>query len=194
MATPPAALFAFIAELDRLKAVLRKSRPTGLDRQENSAEHSWHVAVLALSLADACAFPVDAGHAAKLLLIHDIPEIDAGDRIVYDQSNVAEHAARELAGARRIFGLLAEPLAGELLALWQEFEAGETPEARYARAIDRMTPVLQNLSHNGLAWRENRIRTAQIVTMNEPKISPVFPQLWPEILQKLDALTPRLPD
>lgn len=194
MPTLLATLFAFQTELDRLKAVLRKSRPTGLPRQENSAEHSWQVAVLALSLANDSAIAVDAGHAAKLLLVHDIPEVDAGDHIVYDQSAAAEHAAAELDGAKRIFGLLAEPASSELFALWQEFETGESPAARYARAIDRLSPVLQNLTQNGLTWRENGIRKAQIIAMNEPKISPVFPQLWPEIIRQLDALNPPLPD
>lgn len=186
-----AALHTFIAELDRLKGILRRSYPIGLERRENSAEHSWQVAMLGMSLVQDCAFAVDACRATRMLLLHDVSEIDAGDRIVYDQSNPAERAAQEFAGAQRIFALLAAPIGQEMLALWQEFEAGQSPEARYARAIDRLTPIMQNIAHHGQSWRENGIERHQVLLLNEPKIAPVFPHLWPQLTEQISALLPQ---
>src|SRR5690349_335602 len=135
----------FILELDKLKAVTRKVRPLGLDRYENSAEHSWQLALLAYSLAPYAGAAVDLDRVIRILLVHDVGEIDTGDTMVFVEEGLKERKAGELAAVTRIFGMLPEPRGAELLALWREFEDGETPEARFAHAVDRAMPVLLNL-------------------------------------------------
>ena len=127
----------FILELDKLKGVTRKSRPLGLDRYENSAEHSWQIALLASSLAPYAASTIDINRVIGMLLVHDIGEIDTGDTIVYAEEGAAERKAAEFTAVTRIFGLLPQPQADRLMALWQEFDDAETAEARFAHAADR---------------------------------------------------------
>src|SRR6267142_3732940 len=127
----------FILELDKLKGVTRKTRPLGLDRYENSAEHSWQIAMLAASLAHYAESAIDINRVIGMLLVHDIGEIDTGDTMVFVEGGWEERKAAELAAVRRIFGMLTEEEGAGFLALWQEFEGGETPEARFARAVDR---------------------------------------------------------
>ncbi|RXZ42234.1 HD domain-containing protein [Crenobacter cavernae] len=161
---------AFILELDKLKAVLRRTKPLGLDRHENSAEHSWQVCLLALSLTDYADEPVDIDRVIRMLLVHDIGEIDVGDHIVF--SDAAQgNKGEELIAVKRIFGLLPEPRAAELLALWCEFEDNATPSARFANAMDRLMPALQNLHNDGQSWRENGIRPEQVRAKVYPKIA-----------------------
>ncbi|BEV70922.1 MULTISPECIES: HD family hydrolase [unclassified Paludibacterium] len=177
----------FILELDKLKGVTRKTRPLGLARYENSAEHSWQIALLAWSLADYAPQPVNMDHVIKLLLVHDIGEIDTGDTIVYAEGGWEERKAEELKAVRRIFGLLPAGRGAEMLALWQEFEAAQTAEARFANAADRAMPCLLNLANHGQSWRENGIRYQQVIARLQPPISEGCPALWQYMQQKLEA-------
>ena len=168
----------FILELDKLKGVTRKTRPLGLDRYENSAEHSWQIAMLALSLAHFAASPVDINRVIGMLLVHDIGEIDTGDTIVYAEEGAAERKAAELAAVQRIFGLLHEKQSATFMALWHEFENGETAEARFAHAADRAMPVLLNLANNGQSWVENGISHQRVVKRLKDPIQAGCPALW----------------
>ncbi len=127
---------AFIVEVDKLKNILRKTSPIGLERLENSAEHSWQVVLSAILFAEHANEPIDLLKVVKMLVIHDIVEIDVGDTFHYQKTESADLYARELSAAKRIFNLLEEPQSEELLALWQEFESRQTPEAKYAAAVD----------------------------------------------------------
>ncbi|WP_394841186.1 HD domain-containing protein [Pendulispora brunnea] len=168
----------FILELDKLKAVTRKTRPLGLDRYENSAEHSWQIAMLAASLAPYAQTPLNIDRVIRMLLVHDIGEIDTGDTLVYAEGGWEERKAAELAAAKRIFGLLPGPSGEAFLELWQEFERGETPEARFAHAADRAMPVLLNLANQGQSWRENGISHARVVGRIAAPIREGCPALW----------------
>jgi putative hydrolases of HD superfamily len=173
----------FVLEIDRLKAVTRKIRPRGLDRYENSAEHSWQIALLATSLAGYAAAPVSIDHVIRMLLVHDLGEIDTGDTIFFAAEGLAQRKAGELAAVTRIFGLLPPAQGDAMMALWQEFETGETAEARFAHAADRAMPVLLNLNNNGQSWRENNISYARVVG---PPIASGCPALWSYIKLQLD--------
>lgn len=175
----------FILELDQLKRVLRCSLITGGSRRENSAEHCWHFALAALVLAEHANEPVDALRAAKLGLVHDIVEIDAGDVNVYDTAARAAQAEKELAAAERLFGLLPADQAAEFRALWDEFEHGDTPEARFARALDRVLPVMLNYHTAGQAWREHGATADQVRGVNS-KIALGSEALWERIAAWLD--------
>jgi putative hydrolases of HD superfamily len=175
----------FILELDKLKGVTRKTRPLGLDRQENSAEHSWQIALLAASLAPYAPEPVNVHHVIAMLLVHDIGEIDTGDTIFYAESGLAERKLAELAAVERIFGLLPPEQAGHFLALWKEFDAAETAEARFANAADRAMPVLLNLANNGQSWRENGITHERVTARVAPPIVAGCPALWAYLERRL---------
>jgi putative hydrolases of HD superfamily len=176
----------FILELEKLKGVTRKVRPLGLDRYENSAEHSWQLAMLAVSLAYYAESTIDINRVIRMLLVHDIGEIDTGDTMVFTEGGWDERKAAELAAATRIFGMLPDGQGVGLLALWQEFERAETPEARFAHAMDQAMPVLLNLANHGQSWRENGIRCEQVVMRNGPPIQRGCPALWSYLQQKLD--------
>ncbi len=149
-----AAQLAFLLEIDRLKRVLRRTAIVGGERRENSAEHSWHLAVMAMVLAEHANEPIDLLHTIKLVLVHDIVEIDAGDTFAYDVQANLDKEERERAAADRIFSLLPDDQREELRSLWEEFDARQTPEARFANALDRLMPSLQNYVNNGGTWRE----------------------------------------
>ncbi len=168
----------FILELDKLKGVTRKTRPLGLDRYENSAEHSWQIAMLAFSLAPYADAPVDINRVIGMLLVHDIGEIDTGDTIVYAEEGAAERKAAEFVAVKRIFGMLHESQYAEYLSLWQEFEDGETDDARFAHAADRAMPVLLNLANNGQSWVENGISHQRVVKRLKDPIQAGCPALW----------------
>jgi putative hydrolase of HD superfamily len=176
----------FILELDKLKAVTRKVRPLGLDRYENSAEHSWQLALLAYSLAPHAGDPIDLDRVIRILLVHDIGEIDTGDTMVFVEEGLKERKAGELAAVTRIFGMLPEPKGAQLLALWQEFEDGETPEARFAHAVDRAMPVLLNLANEGQSWRENGISYERVVGRVRPPVQAGCPALWDYLETRLE--------
>ena len=157
----------FISEIDKLKTVLRQTTLLDDSRRENSAEHSWHVALMAFVLAEhADVDGLDIFRIVRMLLIHDIVEVDAGDTFCYDLDGMAEKAKKERQAAERIFGLLPADQADELRGLWQEFEARETPEARFANALDRLQPVMHNLQTGGNAWRRHGITREQVLERN----------------------------
>ncbi len=145
---------AFIKEIDKLKYIERKTRLFHSERHENDAEHSWHLAMMAIVLVGQSNNNVDLLKVLKMLLIHDIVEIDAGDTFLFDQQKDHVNTAEELKAAKRIFGLLPEEQAEELIQVWEEFEAGETQEAKFAKALDRFEPMLQNASNGGGTWKE----------------------------------------
>lgn len=157
---------AFLLELDKLKSVLRRSYLTHGDRRENSAEHSWHIVLAALTLAEYANEPVDIGHVIKLLLLHDVVEIDAGDTFIYDVAGKLDQHARETIAAERIFGLLPADQGELYLALWHEYEARITPEAKFARTLDRLLPVLHNCYTQGRGWQENGVHQGQVLAVN----------------------------
>jgi putative hydrolase of HD superfamily len=176
----------FILELDKLKGVTRKTRPLGLDRQENSAEHSWQIALLAASLAPYAETAIDIDRVIRMLLVHDIGEIDTGDTMVYAEGGWDERKAAELAAVTRIFGMLPEAQGAAFLALWREFEDAETPEARFAHAADRAMPVLLNLANEGQSWRENGISHERVVRRVGPPIQAGCPALWAYLEGRLE--------
>ena len=176
----------FILELEKLKGVTRKTRVVGVDRYENSAEHSWQLALLAIALARFTEAAIDVDRVVRMLLVHDVGEIDAGDMIVYAEGGWKERKAAELGAVERICGLLPEGQGADFVALWQEFERGETPEARFAHAVDRAMPVLLNLANDGQSWRENRIRYEQVVERVGPPIRAGCPALWKYLEPRLE--------
>lgn len=176
----------FILELDKLKGVTRKNRPLGLDRFENSAEHSWQIALLASSLEQYAGTSININRVIAMLLVHDIGEIDTGDTIVYMEGGWEERKEAELAAVTRIFGLLQEPQRSNFMELWLEFENAETPEARFAHAADRAMPALLNLANNGQSWRENGISHKQVINRIGPPIKAGCPALWEFLEVRLD--------
>ena len=178
----------FILELDKLKAVTRKVRPIGLERYENSAEHSWQIAIMAASLASYAESPVDIDRVISMLLVHDIGEIDAGDTMVFVEGGWEQRKAAELASVKRIFGLLPDAQGKDFLVLWQEFEDAVTSEARFAHAVDRAMPVLINLANNGGSWRENNISYERVVQRVGPEVKAGCPALWDYLAARLEAV------
>jgi putative hydrolases of HD superfamily len=181
------AIIDFIREIDRLKGVERKTKPLGLQRFENSAEHSWQLAVMALSLSRFSAKAVDVLRTIKMLLLHDIGEIDTGDTIVYATEGLEQRKKAEQDAVKRICGMLPEELEAEFVGLWLEFEAAETAEAKFAHAMDRSIPIILNLANNGQSWRENGIRCEQVVKRNGPAVEAGCPALWAYLKEELDA-------
>lgn len=144
----------FIKEIDKVKYIQRKTKLFNSNRNENDAEHSWHLAMMALILAEHANEPIDVLKVVKMVLIHDIVEIDAGDTFIYDMQKNHVNTDQERLAANRIFGLLPEEQSKDFIAVWEEFEAGLTPEAKFARTMDRLEPLLQNTSNNGGTWKE----------------------------------------
>ena len=160
------AQLAFIAEADKLKTILRASPLAAADRRENDAEHSWHLALMVVLLAEYADEPIDVGHAMKLVIIHDMIEIYAGDSPVFDPVAVLDQREREVAAAGRLFTMLPEDQAEEIRALWDEFEAAETPEARFCKGMDRLEPMLLNWLNRGGTWQmpgatESKVRARE---------------------------------
>ena len=154
----------FLLEADRLKTVLRQSPLTDGSRRENSAEHSWHLALMALVLAGHAPPGTDLSRVVAMLLLHDLVEIDAGDLFLYaDQAAQDRQAEAERAAAGRLYGLLPSPQAESLRALWDEFEERRTPEAKFARALDRLQPMLANVQVGGGTWREHGVTAPQVL-------------------------------
>ncbi len=176
----------FILELEKLKGVTRKVRPVGLDRYENSAEHSWQLAMLAVSLVRYAESSIDINRVIRMILVHDIGEIDTGDTLVFVEGGWEDRKAAEMAAVTRILGMLPEDQGAGFLALWQEFESDETPEARFARAVDRSMPVLQNLANEGESWRENGITYERVVRRIAPPIKSGCPALWDYLEVRLE--------
>lgn len=145
---------SFIKEIDKLKYIQRKTKLFNSDRHENDAEHSWHLAMMTIVLAEHSDKPIDILKVLKMVLIHDIVEIDAGDTFIYDTVKNHTNTDEELIAAKRIFGLLPCEQAEEFIAIWKEFENGMTDEAKFAKSMDRFEPLLQNTSNNGGTWTE----------------------------------------
>jgi putative hydrolase of HD superfamily len=168
---------AFILELDRLKTILRQTLLTDGSRRENSAEHSWHLALMAMVLAEHADTPLDVARVVAMLLIHDVVEIDAGDTFCYDTAGVLDQGERERLAADRLFGLLPPDQAAAMRALWEEFEARQTPEARFAVAMDRLQPLLHNLQTGGGTWQSHGIDLDRVLTRTRP-IGDGSARLW----------------
>ena len=168
----------FLREIDRLKTVVRQSPLLDRSRRENSAEHSWHLAVYALVLNEYADGPVNAGRVIKMLLLHDVVEIDAGDFPIHGGSADGRQAEREARAAARLFGLLPPPQADEFLGLWQEFEQAETEDAKFAKALDRFQPLLINIFTGGGTWTENGVSLEQVRSRYGPVIQRGAPRLW----------------
>ncbi|MGR5360026.1 HD domain-containing protein [Vibrio mediterranei] len=157
-----------LMELDKLKAVLRRTRVRCADgRFENSAEHSWHVAMMALLLQEHANEPVDIAKVVKMLLLHDMVEIDAGDTFVYDTAAYETQQQTELEAAKRLFGMLPDDQREALFSVWREFEAAESAEARFAKALDRLIPMLLNYHNDGQSWIENNVSKQQVMQVNQ---------------------------
>ncbi len=167
----------FLLEIDRLKEVLRQSYICRGLRRENSSEHSWHLAVMALVLAEHAPDRVDIARVVKMALVHDLVEIDAGDTFCYDDEGNAGKADRETAAAERIFSLLPPDQGRELRSLWEEFEARQTPDARFAASLDRLMPLLHNYHCGGKTWQEHDVPAAKVLDRNR-HIQEGSPELW----------------
>ncbi len=152
----------FLAEADRMKSITRQTFLVDGSRQETDAEHSWELALMVMALADFIPPGVNAARAMRMVVIHDLVEIDVGDSYAYDAAANAARVAREMRAARRIFGLLPEETGADLYALWCEFEARETPDARFARALDRLQPLLHGWHTQGRMWQRRGVRPDQV--------------------------------
>jgi putative hydrolase of HD superfamily len=177
----------FITELDKLKLILRRISVVGGSRLENSAEHSWHLGVMVPILAEYAPDEVDVGRVMKMLLIHDVVEIDAGDTFCFDPEANLDKEEREVRAADRLFRMLPDDQAQELRGLWDEFESGRTPEARFANAMDRLQGLLMNYGNNGGTWLEYGITREQILTRMDP-IREGAPAIWPFVLNVVDEV------
>ncbi|WP_224824697.1 HD family hydrolase [Cognatishimia sp. MH4019] len=169
---------AFLTEVDKLKSVNRGNILTDRSRPENSAEHSWHVALFALVMADQADARVDLARVIQMLLIHDIVEIDAGDNPIFDVPAVNDIEAEEKAAADRLFGMLPKDQAQTFRALWDEFEAAATPDAVFAKAIDRALPPVLNLASNGGTWAKYNVTEDRVDQMVGTKVARGAPALW----------------
>ena len=157
----------FLLEIDRLKSIIRRTYLVNDPRHENSAEHSWHLAMMAIILVEHSNESLDILKVLKLLLVHDIVEIDAGDTYCYDITENQNKHERERAAAERIFGILPKDQSDEVWALWNEFEGRLTPEAKFAAGLDRVMPILHNFSTEGRAWVEHGITRTQVYDRNK---------------------------
>lgn len=175
------ARLTFLTEIDKLKGVIRASPVLDGARKENSSEHSWHVAMFALTLAEHAEPGVRVDRAIRMLMIHDIVEIDAGDVPIHAKIDEAAQRVKETAAAERIFGLLPPDEAAGMRALWDEFEAGESADARYARAVDRLQPLLLNLASGGGSWIEYDVTLAHIDERVGAKVMRGLPEVWPVV-------------
>jgi len=188
VATRLADQLAFLLEVDRLKGVERRGYLADGSRHENTAEHSWTLALMAMLLAEHAAEPVDVATVVRMVVVHDIVEVDAGDTYVYDTAGRADKDAREQAAADRLYALLPPEQGAELRAVWDEFEQGTSAEARFARSIDRFAGFLLNHASRGRSWRAHGITADRVREVNRA-IDAGAPALWDEVQRRLaDAL------
>jgi putative hydrolase of HD superfamily len=178
---------AFVLELDKLKSVQRKTLVMAdNNRQENSAEHSWHISLLAQVMQQYAAEPVDIQRVTSMLLIHDIVEIDAGDLFAFAcQQDLAAQEIKEHNAAIRIFGLLPDEQGVATKALWLEFEQAQSADARFAKAMDRVLPVLQNMDNNGGSWALHGVQKQQVLARNS-YLQILAPKLWDYVRQQVE--------
>ncbi|HGY9597139.1 TPA: HD domain-containing protein [Vibrio campbellii] len=180
---------ALLIELDQLKSVLRRTRVKSADRRlENSGEHSWHVALMAVLMQEHANAPIDIARVMKMLLIHDVVEIDAGDTFVYDVAASKEQEKKELKAAERLFGMLPSDQGDELFALWKEFEAAQSDDAKYAKALDRLIPMLLNYHNDGQSWKEHGVTREQALTINK-RIEFGSVTLWDKAKELIEEAT-----
>lgn len=179
----------FIVEADRLKNVLRQTLLTDASRRENSAEHSWHLALAAMVLQEYSPVPVDLPHVLRMLIVHDMVEIDAGDTFAYDKAGNATKKDREQRAAGRIFGILPDEMGKDLRGLWEEFEAQVTPDACFANAVDRVGPFLQNMANDGGTWRTYKLSREAVLTRMDP-VRTALPAIWPKVIAVIDTYYP----
>jgi putative hydrolases of HD superfamily len=180
---------AFLIEADKLKTILRRTSIAGGARRENSAEHSWHLALCAMVLAEHSAQPVDPAKVLRMLIVHDAVEIDAGDTFAYDKAGNLTKNDRERAAAERIFGLLPGDTGRELRALWEEFEAHASPEACFAHAMDRLQPFLLNRENRGGTWLSYHLSREEVLARMDP-IRTTIPALWPTVVSTINQFFP----
>ena len=180
----------FILELDKLKAVYRQALIKVDDnRFENSAEHSWHIAMMALTFEPYAAEPVNMTRVLNMLLVHDIVEIDAGDTFAFgEQQDLDAQEAKELAAAHRIFGLLPEAQCQVQLDMWLEFERAETADARFAKAMDRILPLIQNMQNDGGSWARHQVKRSQVLARNR-YLEVSAPKLWDYAVEQIELAT-----
>ncbi len=176
----------FILEVDKLKEIYRQTYISNGKRKENDTEHSWHLALMAMLLAEHMEEKPDILRTISMVIIHDIVEIDAGDTYAYDVKANESKRAREEAAADRIFNLLPKDQAVYMRELWEEFEAKETAEAKYANALDKMQPLMLNDATNGKAWLEHDVCKSQILKRNK-SIEEASANIWKYITETIDA-------
>ncbi|PSW31371.1 phosphohydrolase [Photobacterium phosphoreum] len=178
-------ILEFMVEIEKLKSVSRQTKPVGLSRYENSAEHSWHVCLSALVLKDYANETIDITRVMKMLLIHDLGEIDAGDTIIYS-SETNENKLKEQNCIVRLFKSLPNTISDEYIQLWGEFEKGESSDAIFAKAIDRVPPLLHNIHGDGHSWKKHNISKDKVLTFNGERISKGSEKLWHELEVQLE--------
>ena len=175
----------FVNEIDKLKSIIRVNRLHNGQRRENTAEHSWHLALMTLVFLEDAEQDIDALKAMKMALLHDIVEIDAGDTYAFDEKGYEDKFERELIAAKRIFSILPDELGSEYLNLWLEFEKGETPEAQFVLAMDRLAPVLSHFGNKGLVWKERNMDKKTLLTRVNA-IRDYAPKVWPQIESQIE--------
>jgi len=182
-----AAQFAFLNEADNLKSVMRGTTLNDGSRRENSAEHSWHIMLYALTMAEHANRPINIDRVLKMLLLHDLVEIDAGDNPIHGDHDPAEMEVIEQAAADRIFGLLPADQGAAYRAIWDEFEAAESDDAVFAKSIDRVQPVMSNLECGGGTWPEYNVTPEMLETRVGVKVKRGAPALWDHIKTRIDT-------
>lgn len=175
----------FVLELDKQKEIMRQTYLADGSRKEGDAEHAWHMAIMAFLLADYANEKIDVLKTIKMVLLHDVVEIDAGDTYAYDTKGNETKRAREIKAADRIYGMLPEDQQKEYRALWEEFEAMETPEAKFANTLDKVQPVLLNDASNGISWKEHGVKKSQIIERNQ-RTKEGSKILWEEIYKLIE--------
>ncbi|MEM8977975.1 MAG: HD domain-containing protein [Pseudomonadota bacterium] len=184
---------AFLAEACRLKEIKRATPCLTHPRRENTAEHSWHLAMFALVLQGIAETPINITEVLTMLILHDIVEIDAGDTPIHGQTDPHQQAAAEAKAADRIYGLLPQEDAARLRSIWERFEEAQSPEAVFAKALDRAQPVLANLSNGGGTWPEYKVTRSQLEARVGEKVMRGAPKLWAYLTPKIDAYFAQLP-
>ncbi len=179
---------AFLVEADKLKGILRQTPLMDSSRRENSAEHSWHLVLLALILREHGAEEIDLPRVLQMLAVHDLVEIDAGDTFAYDTAKQGSQPARERAAADRLFGLLPADQAADVRALWEEFEERRTADAQFANAVDRLQPLLQNAGAGGGSWSVHDISREDVLRRMAP-IQSALPTLWDVVVEVVDTFS-----
>ena len=177
---------SFLVEADKLKSIVRRTPLVDSSRHENSAEHSWHLVLAAIVMREYVTGECDLLRALELMAVHDLVEIDAGDTFAYDAVGQVTKASRETAAADRIFGLLPSGQASYFRALWEEFEAQETSESRFANALDRFQPLLQNACSGGGSWHTHQLTRDQVLQRMAP-VESVLPSLWPAVVDIVES-------